>query len=245
MGKLAAAFLIFAALGPLPAAAQNQFTTLPIPTTPVSQLPAAGALTGPELFYVVQGGLSKNVTFSGMITSMASPLRPLLFGGGTPLTFTINPPVVAGAPQFIPSGVTTTALPALVVERSTSYSAGATTSPTLFVGTLVNVTNSAAFVNGIDSELEFTANTGAGGGSIEAIRGRCVMDLGVANIGCWGGSFVVQALPGSGPNGGFRRRERGFTGFRECACTRRDRHRRDKFTILCLQRQRRRQREDH
>jgi hypothetical protein len=111
--------------------------------------------------------------------------------------------VITGALQIIPPSVTTTALPALVVERSTNYSAGATTSPTLFVGTLVNVTNSAAFVDGIDSELEITANTGAGGGSLEAIRGRCVIDSPVASLGCWGGSFISQAQPGAGQTGGF------------------------------------------
>lgn len=73
MGKLAAAFLVSTALGSLPATAQ-QFTTLPIPTIPVSQLPAAGTLTGPELFYAIQGGVSKNVTFLALQQSFTRPI---------------------------------------------------------------------------------------------------------------------------------------------------------------------------
>lgn len=78
MGKLAAAFLIFAALGPLPAAAQNQFTTLPIPTTPVSQLPSVTTpLTGSEILYIVQGGVSKQGLSSLFTAAANAVLQPL------------------------------------------------------------------------------------------------------------------------------------------------------------------------
>lgn len=143
--------------------------------------------------FIATGGIAPGAPTSILNVQNTWP-APQLFGGGTPLTFSVNPPLVAGATQFIPPGITTTALPALVVERSTNFSVYAgNTSPTLFVGTKVNVTNSAAFVDGIDGELEVTANTGAGGGSIESIRGRCILDSGVLNIGCWGGSFVAVA----------------------------------------------------
>ncbi len=43
-----------------------------MPNLPISQLPAAGDLTGAELFATVQDGITKNVTLSSVITSLTS-----------------------------------------------------------------------------------------------------------------------------------------------------------------------------
>ena len=65
MGKLKAVIAFGAALLSIPAWAQQ-------PPIPISQLPSAGAPTSSDLFYVVQGGISKSVTFAGFTQSLLS-----------------------------------------------------------------------------------------------------------------------------------------------------------------------------
>ena len=41
-----------------------------MPNLPISQLPTASALTGPELFAIVQGGITKQTTFNAIYTGL-------------------------------------------------------------------------------------------------------------------------------------------------------------------------------
>jgi hypothetical protein len=41
-----------------------------MPNLPISQLPTASALTGPELFATVQGGVTKQTTFNAIYTGL-------------------------------------------------------------------------------------------------------------------------------------------------------------------------------
>jgi len=43
-----------------------------MPNLPISQLPTASALTGPELFATVQGGITKQTTFNSIYTGLTS-----------------------------------------------------------------------------------------------------------------------------------------------------------------------------
>ena len=43
-----------------------------MPNLPISQLPSASALTGPELFPIVQGGVTKQTTFTSLYSSLTS-----------------------------------------------------------------------------------------------------------------------------------------------------------------------------
>ena len=62
-----------------------------MPNLPISQLPAAGSLTGTELFAIVQDGVTKYVPLSSVITSLTSNYG--LFnqtGSSTPVTNTTS-----------------------------------------------------------------------------------------------------------------------------------------------------------
>jgi hypothetical protein len=41
-----------------------------MPNLPISQLPPASALTGPELFAIVQDGITKQTTFNSIYTGL-------------------------------------------------------------------------------------------------------------------------------------------------------------------------------
>jgi hypothetical protein len=62
-----------------------------MPNLPISQLPAAGTLTGTELFATVQDGITKQTTLNSLYTSLSSNYG--LFnqtGSSTPVTNTTN-----------------------------------------------------------------------------------------------------------------------------------------------------------
>lgn len=62
-----------------------------MPNLPISQLPAAGSLTGTELFAIVQDGVTKYVPLSSVVTSLTSNYG--LFnqtGSSTPVTNTTS-----------------------------------------------------------------------------------------------------------------------------------------------------------
>jgi hypothetical protein len=62
-----------------------------MPNLPISQLPAAGSLTGTELFAIVQDGVTKYVPLSSVVTSLTSNYG--LFnqtGSSTPVTNTTD-----------------------------------------------------------------------------------------------------------------------------------------------------------
>jgi len=62
-----------------------------MPNLPISQLPAAGTLTGTELFVTVQDGITKQTTLNSLYTSLSSNYG--LFnqtGSSTPITNTTN-----------------------------------------------------------------------------------------------------------------------------------------------------------
>lgn len=46
-----------------------------MPNLPISQLPAASALTGPELFVTVQGGTTKQTTFNSLYTALTGSFQ--------------------------------------------------------------------------------------------------------------------------------------------------------------------------
>jgi hypothetical protein len=120
VGKLAAALMALTALV-LPAAAQ-QFNSLPIPTIPVSQLPAATTpLTGTELFYVVQGGVSKSVIFSQLQQSIT------MIPGLPNLTTNVEGTGTSGldgANWFIWNLIASSSLPTLRVDRHVTGAGG-------------------------------------------------------------------------------------------------------------------------
>ncbi len=121
-------------------------------------------------------------------------------GGGTPLTFTYNLPILTGTPLAIPLAVDTIGAPAMAIERSTTYSGGATTSPSLYVGTLASISAPTAWVEGFDSHLEVTAYSGTGGGFAEASRGDCIINASVTDAKCTGGVFIAPAFSTTGVN---------------------------------------------
>lgn len=112
------------------------------------------------------------------------------FGGGTPLSSVTGTPV-AGAFQFIPSSDISTATPTVTVQRSTTYSAGATASPTFYALTHAALNGSSGWVDGIYSEVSVTSNAVAGSFA-EAIRGSCYLASGITQSSlCTGGTFLA------------------------------------------------------
>lgn len=198
MGKLRCGAALCALLAAAPALAQTQ------QTAKVSTLvPATTPFSGAELFYIIQGGISKKVSLSTLFTAPTF-INTIGVGGGAPLSGLPNTPSLVGSSQFIPSSVTTTATPVLGIERSTTYSTGGSdsvSSPTLWIGTVANISSGAgqtAWVDGIDSEELIASLTTVGGNAFEAIRGRAVSAASVVgHAQLWGGSFIATQTSGA------------------------------------------------
>jgi hypothetical protein len=165
VGRLAVAFLVSTALIS-PATAQS-FNSLPIPTIPVSQLPVAGTLTGSELFYVVQGGVSKSTTFS----SFAAGYLPLT--GGT-LT----------GPLIIHSTLDVESNPVLVVGLN----------PIAFFGATKNVNTAGVALEGASFQVTDTAGwIGTGQNNfIEGIRTGAVLSNNSTLGSAYGALFAAN-----------------------------------------------------
>lgn len=89
-----------------------------MPNLPISQLPAAGALTGNELFAIVQNGVTKYVPLSSVGTSLTSNYG--LFnqtGSSTPITNTTN------ETSLLDGGVGTLNIPANGFKKGDAFHA--------------------------------------------------------------------------------------------------------------------------
>ena len=87
-----------------------------MPNLPISQLPAAGSLTGAELFAVVQDGITKNTTLSSVVYSLSSNYG--LFnqtGSSTPVTNTTT------ESSLLDGGVGTLSVPANAFKIGDGY----------------------------------------------------------------------------------------------------------------------------
>jgi hypothetical protein len=109
VGKLRTSVAIVAWLAASSTLAQNaKVSTL---------IPATTPLTGTELFYVVQGGVSKNMTFSALQSALSgSAFSSLTIGAGAAITSSGSGGVL-GNPAFVASSVTKTCGATIVVTN--------------------------------------------------------------------------------------------------------------------------------
>jgi hypothetical protein len=155
-----------------------------------------GLSSGSPPAYDAANGIDwSNVTFSGCafksVAFCVNGAGALSAGGGSALSFNsgYNSPGAIGT--FIPSATVTTSNAVVAIESTRSYSTGATYSPSVFVGTLYSFTGTAAWGTGLISEVNITANSGAGAYA-EAVRGTCVAGSSLsAAPSCYGGVFLA------------------------------------------------------
>ena len=143
------------------------------PPVPISQLPSAGAPTSSDLFYLVQGGVSKSVTFSGIEAALTGAFLPLT--GGT----------LTG-----PLAITST----LNVQSNPTLAVGPT--PMSFFAATKTVNTAGVALDGIQVQVTDTAGWSGSGAAginfIEAIRTGAILNNNSALGSAYGGVFVSQ-----------------------------------------------------
>jgi hypothetical protein len=97
-----------------------------MPNLPISQLPAAGSLTGAELFATVQGGVTKYTTLNNIFLAPIAGNTYGLYnqtGSSTPVTGSGNGTIVSGS--LIDGGIGSLSVPANGFSKGDAYSVAA------------------------------------------------------------------------------------------------------------------------